>query len=171
MPLWDNFARQAEALPTASPHGGDDFVAIYDASAGAAQRTAVRNLRSRELFTVPMFISLTAAPSTSIPSTPLRVFRTPYALTITSAVLHCITPPTAIFSVDIYAGGVSIFDGSTNLVNNNFSLGANAVRAEATSFNSLPTVAVADNTELRFFVRTTQTAIRMPQITLMGYRT
>ena len=33
MPLWDNFARQAEALPVASyptggPHGADDFVAI-----------------------------------------------------------------------------------------------------------------------------------------------
>lgn len=42
MPLWDNFARQAEALPVASPHGADDFVAIHDASAGAVHQAMGR---------------------------------------------------------------------------------------------------------------------------------
>lgn len=175
MPLWDNFARQAEALPVASPHGNDDFAAIYDVSLGASARTALRNLRSRELLTVPMYISVIASPPVSGLTTPLRVIRAPYAFTVTSVVLHATTPPGATIGMDVHAGGISIFTGS-GILANNITLDTTPptnTRREINSFSGVndPSIAIAATTELRFFVVSTNTNLNMPHITLMGYRT
>lgn len=176
MPLWDNFARQAEALPLASyptggPHGADDFVAIHDASAGAVHRTAVRNLRSKEIFSVPLFTSTTVGPAVSTTTTPLRVIRTPYAFTVTSIVLHCLTAPGGVFAADVWVSGTSIFDGAATLTSTKLALSSGQTRSEVTTFQGASTRAIANDSELRFFVAAAQTAIRSPSVSLLGYRT
>jgi hypothetical protein len=173
MPLWDSLARQAQSAALAAPHGADDFVAIYDASAGAVHRTAVRNLRSRELFTVNMFTNVGASPAaTTSTASPLRIFRTPYAFTVTSMVLACVVPNGATFSVDVFNNGLSVFNGGT-ILGARISLGSGVRRAEAIDFNGSPAFLAAADSEFRFYVTAAQTtgAIRMPQVTVMGYRT
>ena len=170
MPLWDNFARQAEALPMASPHGADDFVAIHDASLGAAARTAMRNLRSRELFTVNLYTSTGASPPTTTTTRPLRVFRAPYAFTITSVVLACQTAPAGTFAGDVWADGLSIFDGGNTLNASKLALSSGQTRTERTDFIGQSFAQVAADAQFWFHVAATQSSIRLPQITLMGYR-
>lgn len=169
MPLWDNLARQSQAVPLAAPHGADDFVAVHDASTGAVSRTAVRNLRSRELFTVNMFTNVGAAPATTTATAPLRVFRMPYAFTITSVVLAAMTPPGGNFGVDVWNNGVSVFTGGNTLASN-VTLGSGSRRVEVATFAAGGTFPAAFDSEMRFFVVVTQASIRMPQLTIMGYR-
>lgn len=173
MPLWDNFARQAEALPLAAPHGADDFIAIHDASASAAQKIAVRNLRSKELFSVPMYQASTAAVAANvIVNAPLRVIRCPYAFTLTMIVVSAVTAPSATYSFDVMSNRIGIFTGGTAL-SSPIQLATSALRAEYTSFNGQPTFSIAENDELRFYVTAgaTTNAVRMPNIHLLGYRT
>ena len=170
MPLWDNFARSAEALPVASVHGADDFVPMWDASAGVVTRTAAQNLKSREIFTVNLFTSTATNPVVTATTAPLRVFRAPYAFTITSVVLHCMTAPTAVFAADVFNAGVSIFDGSGTLTSNKLALSSNSFRTEVSSFSGNAQFNAAADSEFRFYVQTTQASIRRPQVTLLGYR-
>ena len=173
MPLWDNFARQAEALPLAAPHGADDFIAIHDASASAAQKIAVRDLRSKELFSVPMYQASTAAVgATTLLAAPLRVIRCPYAFTMTALVVSAVTAPNAIYSFDMFSNRIGVFTGGS-ILSAPLQITSGALRAEYTSFNGQPTFSIAANDELRFYVTAgaTTNSIRMPNLHILGYRT
>ena len=170
MPLWDNFARVAEALPVVAPHGAEDFVAMQDQSLGAVTRTQVQNLRSREIFTVNLFTSVSLNPATTATTAPLRVFRAPYAFTITSVVLHCVTAPAGTFAADVFNAGLSIFDGGNLLNSTKLALSSGTTRTQVTSFSGNAQFDAVANSEFRFYVAATQTAIRLPQVTLLGFR-
>ena len=179
MPLWDNFARSAEALPVASVHGADDFVPMWDASAGVVTRTAAQNLRSREIFALPMYVSQNAGPVSSTTG-PLRVIRTPYAFTLTSVVATCTASPTISgqsVGFDVHAGGASVFTGSSvappvaNLTLSSSGTTGAGLRTAISSFSGNSSLAIASDTELRFWSLSANAEFRQCIISLLGYRT
>lgn len=167
MPLWDNLRRQVEAIPDVAAYdGAADFAPMFDASLGVVSKVLLKDLRSKELISVPMFTSRTAAPTVTTSTIPLRVLRAPYAMTIERIYATCDTAGAGNTSFDVMKNSASLWGGGaspTSQVTLGSSVRVNSEVPTTTTF--------AEMDEFRFYVAAVNSSIRIPWLHVFGYRT
>lgn len=167
MPLWDNLRRQVEALPGVSAYDpAADFAPMFDASEAVISRVLLKDLRSLDVLSFAMYSSRTVAPSTTTNTTPRRVIRSPWAITIDRIYATCDTAGSGNTVFDVHKNSLSLWSGGSGL-NSSITLGSGAkVSSEVPT-----TTTVAEMDELRFHLVTVNSAIRGPWLHVMFYRT
>lgn len=166
MPLWDSLRRQVEMLPGVSAYDAvNDFAPIVDASEGVIAKIALKDLRSKELISVPMFTSRTLAPPTTTSAQPLRVLRAPYALRIERIYATCDVAGTGTVGFDVMKNSLNLWAGASTPASNvvlNSGIRVNSEVPTTTDF--------AEMDEFRFHCAQTNTAMRVPWLHVLCYR-
>lgn len=167
MPLWDNLRRQVEALPGVSTYDPvNDFLPMFDASEAAVAKIALKDMRSRDVFSVPMYSSRTFAPTVTTNTTPRRVFRAPWAITIERIYATCDVAGSGNTVFDVHKNSLSLWTGGSGL-NTSITL-ASGVKVNS----EVPTTTtLAEMDELRFHIQAANSAIRVPWLHVFFYRT
>lgn len=167
MPLWDNLRRQVEALPGVSAYDpAADFAPMFDASDAFVAKVLLKDLRSKDLISVPMFSSRTVQPSTTTSTTPRRVLRVPWGITIDRIYATCEVEGSGNTSFDVHKNSLSLWGGGSG-VSANITLSSGArVNSEVPT-----TTTCVEMDELRFHIQTVNSAIRAPWLHIFFYRT
>jgi len=167
LPLWDNLRRQVEALPSVSAYDPNaDFAPMFDASDAVISKVLLKNMRSLDLISLPMFSSRTAAPAVTTNTTPRRVIRSPWAITIDRVYASCEVAGSGNTVFDIHKNSLSLWTGGSGL-NTSITLSSGSrVNSEVPT-----TTTVAEMDELRFHIQAVNSAVRAPWLHILFYRT
>lgn len=167
MPLWDNLRRQVEALPGVSAYDpAADFAPMFDASEAVVAKVLLKDLRSKDLISVPMFSSRTVAPAVTASATPRRVLRSPWAITIDRIYASCEVAGSGNTVFDVHKNSLSLWSGGSGL-NTSITLSSGSrVNSEVPT-----TTTLAEMDELRFHIQAVNSAVRAPWLHVLFYRT
>lgn len=139
---------------------------MFDASDVVVAKVLLKDLRSKDLISLPMFSSRTVAPATTTSTTPRRVIRSPWAITIDRVYASCEVAGSGNTSFDIHKNSLSLWSGGSAL-NTSITLGSGArVNSEVPT-----TTTVAEMDELRFHIQAVNSAVRAPWLHILFYRT
>lgn len=167
MPLWDNLRRQVEALPSVSAYDPvNDFLPVFDVSEAVVAKIAMKDMRSKDVISVPMYSSRTVAPTTTAPTTPRRVLCAPWAITIERIYATCDVAGAGNTTFDVHKNGLSLWSGGS-------ALNASLTLASGVRVNSgVPTTTtLAEMDVLNFHIQAVNASIRVPWLHVFYYRT
>lgn len=168
MPLWDNLRRQVEALPGVSAYDpAADFAPMFDASEAVVSKVLLKDLRSKDLISVPMYSSRGVEPQTTTPTTPRRVIRSPWAITIELVYATCEVAGSGNSAFDVHKNSASLWGGATTPLQAGVTLGSGVRVASSTP----TTTTLAEMDEIRFHIQAVNASLRTPWLHLLFYRT
>lgn len=167
MPLWDNLRRQVEALPGVSAYDpAADFAPMFDASEAVIAKVLLKDLRSKDLISVPMFSSRTVSPSVTTTTTPRRVLRSPWAITIDRIYASCEVAGSGNTVFDVHKNSLSLWTG-LSAINTSITLSSGLrVSSEVPT-----TTTLAEMDEIRFHIQAVNASCLAPWLHILFYRT